>query len=216
MPILVVTNASSAPTVVYDPTGITAFKLDVAAGVTETVTLTSLELQCSGPILTELVADAVISYRVQDDPDVADNVEPLGAAGMELKVLNQVITFASLTDADTSQNIAIAGFPARSFPIAAGIELVAAFDGGTASGVTASVGDAGAATELCTAIEMITGTGVGVIYSVAGANAGEFVFEAAYSPICQVVSTGDDLDTFTAGEFVVHLWYMTPALYDLG
>lgn len=139
------------------------------------------------------------------------NSAPVSGAAYSLgvKVLTKQITHADLTDADTSQDIAITGFPANGIPLRAWVELDTAFSGGTVSALTVSVGDAAAATELFVATSVFTGAAAGVLNGASeGAAVGKFRHEAAYSPIAQFVSTTDNLDALTAGSLTIHIAYL--------
>jgi len=127
-----------------------------------------------------------------------------------VRKLTHRVQHSDLTDADGEEDEAIAGFPANSCPLYALVEVDTAFSGGTSTAVTVSVGDVAAATEVMAAITVFTGAS-GFGQGAAGANAGNCVFEAAYSPIARFTCTTDTCLALTAGDAYIHLYYLTMA-----
>lgn len=213
MPILTVTNTSSSATQLVDTTGRTTFKLEVAAGATASAALSSDTLESINDQLEALVDRSIGTWRVSDDTAVPDAVEALGVRSLVLKEYIATVSVSDLTDTAASQEVALTGFPANAILMSAGIELDTEFSGGSASAVTAEVGDTGATTELCTALDVFTGAGAG--WKIApGALSGTWAFEAAYAPVCTITATTDTVDNLTAGALVVHIWYALPTLYS--
>lgn len=125
------------------------------------------------------------------------------------------ITAADLTDADTSQAITLSALnngwgesavPANSRIMYAWINVIEGFEGGDATALTVTLGDAGAATELITAVSVFTGTeGLKV-------KSGTYTlgtFEAAYAPIATFASTDGNLDDIDTGVLEVCIAYET-------
>lgn len=210
MPRLVITNVTSSATGVFDPTGLSDTKIAVPANSTVTTDVTSRVLENLATQLSALTTSSVITWRVDDDPDVNDSLEALGPRAMPLKVLQQTVTTADLTASATAQNVALTGFPADSVPVMAVVELNTVFAGGAASNAVVSVGDAADPDEYCTDQAMLSGLGM---KSAPGVSSGEYVFETAYVPVARVTTTGADVDTLTSGSMVVHLYYLTPVQY---
>lgn len=131
-------------------------------------------------------------------------------AGWKFAAHKQNITTADLTDAATSQAVAITGFPANSIPVYGRIYINTVLSGGSISAATAELGDAGASTGLITAEDIFTGATTGVLAGTDGAEAGfgTAALEAAYSPICTVRTTSDNVDAATACDFDAYIFYM--------
>ena len=132
------------------------------------------------------------------------------AAGWKFAAHKQNITTADLTDAATSQAVAITGFPTNSIPVYGKIYINTVLAGGSISAATAELGDAGASTGLMTAEDVFTGATTGALAGTAGTEAGfgTAVLEAAYSPICTVRTTTDDVDQATTCDFDAYIYYM--------
>lgn len=125
------------------------------------------------------------------------------------------ITHADLTDEDTSQALDFNALalgtgespvPANSRIMYAWINIITPFSGGSASAVTATLGDAAAANELITAVSIFTGAS-GLKTKTGSYTLG--TFEAAYTPLVTIASTDDDLDNLTAGVIEVCIQYET-------
>lgn len=209
---LVINNVSSSDTVVFDKTGETTRKIEVAAGATVTTDgLTVDEIENLKTPLLELETAGTITFFMSEEPSGDARFESLSAPGMVMRELTQTVDADDLTAAAAEQSIAITGFPANSFPMAAAIELDLGFDGGALSALVASIGDAAALGELCTSQNVFSGQTAGM-KSTAGDNAGEFVFETAYSPVVYVSGTGANVNAAVNGSMIAHVWYMTPTL----
>jgi hypothetical protein len=139
-------------------------------------------------------------------PLVIDKVLTVGVAKCR-------ITHEDLTDEDTSQALTFntlavgtgdSPVPATARIIYAWINIIEPFAGGSASAVTAILGDAGSSNELITAVSIFTGAS-GLKVKTGSYTLG--TFEAAYAPIVTIVSTDDDLDNLTAGIIEVCIQY---------
>lgn len=132
-----------------------------------------------------------------------------GSLVAPVQILRQRIQHSDLTAAALSEAIAITGFPANSIPIGAVAEVDTAFSGGGAASVTVEVGDAGGTSELFSAVSVFTGVS-GLVQGNVGPLSGSWKLEAAYAPIATFTSNVN-VDTLTAGDLYIHIYYITPA-----
>lgn len=126
---------------------------------------------------------------------------------LRIGTLKQRILFSELTDTDTSQAIAIAGFPANAYPLHGRIRPYQAFAGGTISAITVQIGD-GDPDALMAAISVFTGVSLAQIGADgAEAGIGTAALESAYAPVATFTSTNGNLNTLTSGIVEARILY---------
>ena len=115
---------------------------------------------------------------------------------------SEVISWATLVAAhpDGASNV-----PPNSRITYAHARLIEVFAGGDVTAVTITLGDAGAATEQMTALNVFTGQALG-LKPKTGAYAGAAI-EAAYAPILTVATSDGNLDELESGEIEFALHY---------
>ncbi len=132
----------------------------------------------------------------------------------------------ALTDADTSQNIALFTLPAGGLIQDVYAYVTTAFAGGEASAVTVSVGTA-ADSILLTQAHDVLGTGNGVwilegqnatdkgagLYEATDKTKKNYIVTADTALIAQFNSTGDDVADLTAGSIDIYVVYLVPNIY---
>lgn len=140
-----------------------------------------------------------------------DTTQPaaLVAAGQAIGVLAIPFGHADLTTAGTAQAVDLsATVPENIKVIDVWVNQVEVGAGGTISALTMQLGDAGDPNGLMTAIDVFTGSDLGLRYQ-AGTPTEYLSNEAALGLIATMTSTAGNLDTATTGSWIVYLRYLT-------
>ena len=122
-------------------------------------------------------------------------------------VFSETIGHADLSAAATEEVITLTSPPTNCIILGGCVELDEVFAGGTASAVTAEIGDAADPNELAAAVDVFTGADLGLKPGVPTAFTGLGV-QTAYAPVVRFVSTGDNVDSLTSGSLTAHLYYI--------
>jgi hypothetical protein len=141
------------------------------------------------------------------------DASPVSGLGCVLPKVHKVtVEHSDLTDADTAQDIDLAtdddgnSFPANARLLGCSSNTLIAFTGGGNTAVTLSVGDAGAPTELQTAVSVFT---AGYDYAPGAATFGQLE-ATAYAPIGRFTSTTGTVAGLTAGKVEIYIHYWLP------
>lgn len=126
-----------------------------------------------------------------------------------------IITHADLTDADTSQTIAIvpdtakytsATVPAGTQVRLAKVQVVTAFSGGSVSAATITIGDGGSATRFLASTDIFTAA----TWFANAAATSPYIYTTTDTIDAVFASTTDNLVNLTAGEIHIYLEVTTP------
>ncbi len=131
------------------------------------------------------------------------------------------VSYADLTDADTSQDITLFTIPAGCRVVDVWAYVSTAMSGGSVSAVTMAVGDSdpdGLAEEHDV---LGTGAGVWILEGQNGTDKGDLLYDdtvfmraktytTATAILAQFVSTTDDLENLTAGKVEIYILYSKP------
>lgn len=128
-----------------------------------------------------------------------------------LRHLVKQILEADLTDADTSQDIAIGDIPPGAQVLGVDIALATPFTGGGATACTCSVGPSATPTQVVNAANVFAAAVNGKASTQPAGTAPSFKAGAsAVSLVAQVVSTTANLNALTAGDMTITVAYAAP------
>ena len=136
-----------------------------------------------------------------------------GDLSAHLHVHKKTLTPADLTAAAVTEAVDIAtdddgaSFPANARVIAATMDVIEAFTGGTVSAFTVQLGNTADPDQLLLATSAFTATG----YTDDPGVFNPFTNQAAYAPEALCTATGDDVDQLATGRAVLRLFYFKPA-----
>lgn len=159
-------------------------------------------------IMTELTADDMVATFMA--PWVAEIAQAaiLADAGVALQKRSLVLGHAALTDADTSQVVAIgAALPANARILAVDFHTYTAFAGGTVSALTVDVGSTGDADALIDGADIFGAAVDGKPPTLTAGVHPNKTYATATQLNATVVSTGDNLVNLTAGAVTIDVLF---------
>jgi hypothetical protein len=134
------------------------------------------------------------------------------APGVYAGVLEFDVLEGALTAAATTEALTIPGFPSDAIPLHAEIAIGTFFTGGSATAVTAQIGDSGDPNGLLAALNVFDTTSlgdwtVGTLGVEAEYGSTGPALESAYAPEILFTATTDDVADLTAGKLSGRIYY---------